>query len=235
MIQVSILALQPGSPPNLLLFLASYGGFIHRHGWLNLGSWVIELPPPSQKSGSGPVGSPGNQLPTLGAFQKSPRQHKPSLHERGLPRITRRQFHFYASASLLGTEDKTLNIVTKTLPFLSSLRMLRPRVWGSGEPGIVDGGQICVRNIFWSSEGPNMYIFRKSRYHTAVRVREWDQKKERGTSLGDEGSRATLCISETVQVLNEQVWCVVGRSWEVTTLHLVRRRHPSLQQPCTAS
>ena len=129
---------------------------------------MIELPPPSQKSGSGPVGSPGNQLPTLGAFQKLPRQHKPSLRERGLPRITRQQFHFYASESLAATEDKTLNIVTKTLPFLSSLRMLRPRVWGSGEPGIVDGGQIRVRNIFWSSEGPHMYIFHKSRYCTAV-------------------------------------------------------------------
>ena len=76
-----------------------------------------------------------------------------------------------------------------------SLRMLCPRIWGSSELGIVDGGHICVRNIFWSSEGPNMYIFCKSRYRTAVR--DEGVRPEEGTRGLTRGQRlqVMLCIS----------------------------------------
>ena len=97
------------------------------------------------------IRSPGSQCPFLGFFPKSHLVDiNPVMVERGLLWTTRHSFHLDVSETFSGTKDKYYK---KLFLMLLSLRKFQ-ELW---EPGTMDKDQIYMRNIFWSSEWPNIY------------------------------------------------------------------------------
>ena len=94
------------------------------------------------------VSSPGNQSPSLGAFQKSAHQHKPSYGGKELVRVTSNAFHIYDSEGFSGTEDKGPNVIFLKSCSNCSCHSGNSECSGSYESETVDKDQIHEKYIY---------------------------------------------------------------------------------------
>ena len=152
--------------PQIPSFWVSMEASLYKYNWLTHWPLVIDSPSspsplsPPWKSGGGTesskplikVGSPGNQPPSLGAFQKSPQEHKPGCGGKGLFWITRHPFHLYGSEGISGTEDRRPDIITKDALIYS---------FHSGNSKSF--GKLWARN---HERRPNLYKSHKSQYQS---------------------------------------------------------------------
>ena len=168
----------PGTPPSLNLHLFTnledlwthsfdfswrfqYRGTVVK--WLASGDWVSLQP----RSSSWKLGEGGAERITTLSSLGSSLGIMPSLvrcfskftftrcGRNSLLWITRHPFYLYSSELISRTEDKRPNI---TKAFTALIAQEIPRVFESYEPETVKEDQIYMRNIFWSSEWPNIFF-----------------------------------------------------------------------------